>query len=104
MLKAVDFYYFSPTGGTKKAGGILASELAETVHESNLAEKTVTSLSSDVVVVAAPVFAGRIPAIVSESIAKLTANAQEMTGLLYDMNPDGFDAWAEAVIAHLMSL
>ena len=39
-----------------------------------------------------------------ESIAKLTANAQEMTGLLYDMNPDGFDAWAEGVIAHLMSL
>jgi len=38
------------------------------------------------------------------SIARLTADAQEMTGLLYDMNPDGFDAWAEGVIAHLMSL
>ena len=39
-----------------------------------------------------------------ESIAKLTANAQDMTGLLYDMNPEGFDTWAESVIAHLMSL
>ena len=39
-----------------------------------------------------------------ESIAKLTADAQEMTGLLYDMNPDGFDSWAEGVVAHLMSL
>lgn len=39
-----------------------------------------------------------------ESIAKLTADAQEVTGLLYDMNPDGFDAWAESVIAHLMRL
>jgi len=38
------------------------------------------------------------------SIARLTADAQEMTGLLYDMNPDGFDTWAEGVIAHLMSL
>ena len=39
-----------------------------------------------------------------ESIAALTAGAREMTGLLYDMNPDGFDAWAESVIAHLMGL
>jgi len=39
-----------------------------------------------------------------ESIAKLTADAQEMTGLLYDMNPGGFDSWAEGVVAHLMSL
>ena len=39
-----------------------------------------------------------------ESIAKLAMNAQDMTGLLYDMNPDGFDAWAESVVAYLMSL
>lgn len=39
-----------------------------------------------------------------ESIARLTADAQDMTGLLYDMNPDGFDEWAESVVAHLMSL
>jgi len=39
-----------------------------------------------------------------ESIAQLTADAQDVTGLLYDMNPDGFDAWAESVVAHLMAL
>ncbi len=39
-----------------------------------------------------------------ESIAKLTANAQDMTGLLYDLNPDRFDEWAEGVVAQLMSL
>jgi len=39
-----------------------------------------------------------------ESIAKLTADAQDMTGLLYDKNPDTFDAWAESVIAELMGL
>jgi len=94
MLKAVDFYYFSPTGGTKKAGGILASELAETVHESNLAEKTVTSLSSDVVVVAAPVFAGRIPAIVSESIAKLNGRGKKaITAVVY-----GVRAYEDALL------
>lgn len=39
-----------------------------------------------------------------ESIALLTANAQDMTGILYDMNPDTFDGWAESVIAAMMSL
>jgi len=39
-----------------------------------------------------------------ESIWKLTADAQDMTGLLYDMNPEGFDGWAENVVAYLMGL
>ena len=39
-----------------------------------------------------------------ESIAQLTANAQDLTGILYDMNPDTFDGWSESVIAALMSL
>jgi len=39
-----------------------------------------------------------------ESIAKLTVNAQDMTGLLYELNPDGFDTWAEGVVASLMAL
>lgn len=39
-----------------------------------------------------------------ESIAQLTANAQDCTGILYDMNPDTFDAWAESVVAGLMGL
>jgi len=38
------------------------------------------------------------------SIAALTRNAQDMTGVLYDMNPDGFDSWAEGVVAQLMGL
>ena len=38
------------------------------------------------------------------SIAALTANASDMTGVLYDHNPDGFDSWAEGLIAQLMGL
>lgn len=38
------------------------------------------------------------------SIAALTAEATDMTGVLYDHNPDGFDSWAEGVIAQLMGL
>ena len=29
MLQNIDFYYFSPTGGTKKAGEAIAAALAE---------------------------------------------------------------------------
>ena len=38
------------------------------------------------------------------SIAALNANATDMTGVLYDHNPDGFDSWAEGLIAQLMGL
>jgi tripartite-type tricarboxylate transporter receptor subunit TctC len=38
------------------------------------------------------------------SIAALTKNAQDMTGLLYDMNPDTFEGWAEGVVAQLMGM
>ena len=77
MLKEVDFYFFSPTGGTKKTGGILAYEIAETVNEINLAEKAIGNPSSDVVIVAAPVFGGRIPALVSEKLAKLSGEGKK---------------------------
>lgn len=39
-----------------------------------------------------------------ESIAVLAAGASDMTGVLYDLNPDGFDSWAEGVIAQLMGV
>ncbi len=38
-----------------------------------------------------------------ESIAALCRGAQDMTGILYDLNPNGFDAWAEGVIAKMMN-
>jgi len=77
MLKTVDFYYFSPTGGTKKAGEVLASGIAEAVNEIDLAEKTVRCPAADVVVVVAPVFGGRIPALVSEKLAELNGEGKK---------------------------
>ncbi len=94
MLKTVDFYYFSPTGGTKKAGEVLASEIAETVIEVNLAEKTVNNPSSDVVVVAVPVFGGRIPAIVADKIAKINGEGKKaITAVVY-----GVRAYEDALL------
>ncbi len=36
MLKCVSFCFFSPTGGTKKAGGIFCREIAEKITEIDL--------------------------------------------------------------------
>lgn len=84
MFKTVDFYYFSPTGGTKKAGAALASAIAETVHEVNLAEGTVPNPCSDTVVVTAPVFAGRIPAFVSDKLRRLDGSGKKaITAVVY---------------------
>lgn len=38
------------------------------------------------------------------SIADLTAGAQDCAGLLYDLNMDGFDSWAEGVVSGLMGI
>lgn len=94
MLKQIDLYYFSPTGGTKKAGMALASQIAATVNEVNLAEKVIAAPSADVIVIAAPVFGGRIPAIVSDKIAKLTgAGKKAITAVVY-----GVRAYEDALL------
>lgn len=94
MLKAVDFYYFSPTGGTKKAGAALAFAMAETVNALNLAGKCVCDPCADVVVVAAPVFGGRIPAFVSDKLAKLKGQGKKaVTAVVY-----GVRAYEDALL------
>jgi len=84
MLKTVDFYYFSPTGGTRKAGGALAAGLAKVVNYIDLGAKTISASSADVAVIAAPVFAGRIPAYVAEKIARLDGSGRKaITAVVY---------------------
>ena len=34
-------------------------------------------------------------------VMRLTREANDCTGLLYDMDPDGFDAWAAGVVSGL---
>lgn len=84
MLKSIDFYYFSPTGGTKKAGSALSFAVAESVHEVNLAEGDIPDPNSDIIVVAAPVFAGRIPVFVSDKLALLDGKGRKaITAVVY---------------------
>lgn len=94
MIKTVDFYYFSPTGGTKKAGKALASGIAEAVNEIDLAAKTANISCSDVAVVAAPVFGGRIPLIVAEKLAALSGEGKKaITAVVY-----GVRAYEDALL------
>ena len=39
-----------------------------------------------------------------ESIAALTGSAEDCTGVLYDLNPDTYDAWLEQVSTALMGI
>lgn len=73
MLKSTELYYFSPTGGTRKIGEIVAGAMAEKVKLTNLGERKALGKTSEceVVIVAAPVFGGRIPAIVPEKLKAL---------------------------------
>ena len=38
------------------------------------------------------------------SAAQMTASATDCAGLLYDLNPEHFDEWAESVVSALMAL
>ena len=80
MKKEVMLYYFSPTGGTKKVGESFCAGLAEKTQAINLGMKDydIPSVTGDLVVVAAPVFAGRIPAIVIEKIKSLDGRGKRV--------------------------
>lgn len=66
MLSTVELCYFSPTGGTKKVGEILAGFLSEHVEATDMGiEKAGKESGPETAVIAVPVFGGRIPAFAS---------------------------------------
>ena len=73
MLSTVELYYFSPTGRTKKAGEIFCEGIAENVKTVNLGikDKEPGKPEGELVVAAAPVFGGRIPAIATEKLKSI---------------------------------
>lgn len=71
MLEHIYCVYFSPTGGTRKAALNLAQALAHTVEEIDLSAPDRADHSfarGQMVLFAAPVFGGRIPALVAQRI------------------------------------
>ncbi len=83
MLKTVDFYYFSPTGGTQKSGALLSGAMAEQVTLHNLTDPNFIAGETDaeVAVIAAPVFGGRIPAIAAEKIRSICGKGKKAVTL-----------------------
>lgn len=83
MLHKISLYYFSPTGGTKKAGETFCQEMAGQVEVIDLGvpKQTVREPEGEVVVFAAPVFGGRIPKLVTDKIRKLHGNGKRAVTL-----------------------
>lgn len=78
MLKKTELYYFSPTGGTKKAGEVFCNGIAKNVKTVDLGirDKAVEKSESDLVVIAVPVFGGRIPTVAAEKLKELDGNGK----------------------------
>lgn len=97
MLNTTELYYFSPTGGTKKAGEIFCQGISEKVKivDLGLRDKAVEKPESELVVVAAPVFGGRIPAIVAEKLSELDGNGKKAVTLVVYGNRAYEDALLE---------
>ena len=80
MLPVIDFYFFSPTGGTKKAGEIFCQSIARKVNyiDLTLPKNNYNEPQGDFAVFAAPVYGGRIPAIAEERFSKIKGQGKKV--------------------------
>lgn len=76
-MKSIHEIYFSPTGTTQKIVNTIASQLKSdrnTDHDMTHDNLNSQFTSSDMVIIGAPVYAGRIPEIVTKRIEKLSGD------------------------------
>lgn len=97
MLNMTELYYFSPTGGTKKAGEIFCEGISRNVKtvDLSLRDKVVEKPEGELVVIAAPVFGGRIPAIAAEKLNELEGSGKKAVTLVVYGNRAYEDALLE---------
>lgn len=83
MLNTTNFYFFSPTGGTKKAGEIFCKGISENVKETDLGsrERKAEETNGELAVIAMPVFGGRIPGFAADQLKKINGNGQKAVTL-----------------------
>lgn len=83
MLKKIKLYYFSPTGGTEKVGNAFAKAIAEQTDAVDLGSRAALEKQPDteLIAVAAPVFGGRIPAVVTEKLQTLDGTGKKAVTL-----------------------
>ena len=98
MYDALTLYYFSPTGGTAKVADIVCGALAKSVTRVDLADKQLTDLGTprtNLIVIAAPVFVGRIPAFCMDKLSTLQGAGKQAVTLAVYGNRDYDDALLE---------
>ncbi len=95
MDLSVHTLFFSPTGGTRKAASLFAHSFSSHVEEHSL-EQPVTGFSSDYfVVVALPVFTGRLPAYAREKLKAINGGGAKTVAMTVYGNRDFEDALLE---------
>lgn len=83
MSDKMEVYYFSPTGGTKTVSDIFAAAVGKEVvwHDLGDNQTLAKQPQGELIVVAAPVFAGRIPSVVSEKIKMLAGEGKKAVAI-----------------------
>lgn len=77
MLEKIDVIHFSPAGNTRKAALLLAQAMAARTEEYDLSRPHSPGRSfgpGDVVIVAGPVYGGRLPGVMLERLAEIEGN------------------------------
>ena len=96
MLKKAVYYYFSPTGGTRKVGELCVEGLAEEMIQVDLGAKGALEekAEGDLYVVAVPVFGGRIPTLAAQKLKQLQGTGKKaVTMVVY-----GVRAYEDALL------
>lgn len=96
-MNMAELYYFSPTGGTRRAGEIFCEGISKNVKaiDLGLRGKMVEQSESELVVVSVPVFGGRIPAIVAEKLNQSEGRGKKAVTLVVYGNRAYEDALLE---------
>lgn len=83
MSDKMEVYYFSPTGGTKKVSGIFAAAVGKEAvwHDFGDKQTVIEQPQGELIAVAAPVFAGRIPSVVREKIKTLAGEGKKAVAI-----------------------
>ena len=104
MLNKLTVLCFSPTGGTAKAAGFTASALAESVETVDLLRPVTprTFTAEDTVLIAMPVFGGRIPAYALEQL-RAFQGAHEQCDVLRPPHLVGPDPATGTLMTHCSS-
>ena len=97
MSEKMEVYYFSPTGGTKKVSSIFADAMGKEViwHDLGTKETMMEKPEGEIIVVAAPVFGGRIPSVVREKTEKLSGSGKKAVTIVVYGNRAYEDALLE---------